>query len=170
MASVVALKRIYHNSQDPGSLGGIDRLLRRTKQLQDPSVNRQDVVEYLSGEQAYTLHRPARRHYQLNQINVGGIDSQWQPDLADMQGLARQNNGTRNLLTVIDVFSKFAWVEPVKTKEAPVVTAAFRKVLEVAAPRRPRRLQTDKGKEFVNASFANLMRNHGIKHFASNSD
>ena len=87
-----------------------------------------------------------------------------------MQGLARQNDGMRYLLTVIDVFSKFAWVEQVKTKQAPVVTDAFRKVLEVAATRRPRRLQTDKSKEFFNASFANLIRNHGIQHFASNSD
>ena len=155
MAALDALKRIYHNTEDPGSLGGIDRLLRRAKQLKVPSVNREDVVEYLRGEQAYTLHKPARRHYQRNHIYVGGIDAQWQADLADMQGLARQNDGMRYLLTVIDVFSKFASVEPVKSKDAPAVTAAFRMVLEGAAPRRPRRLQTDKGKEFFNASFAN---------------
>ena len=62
-----------------------------------------------------------------------------------MQGLARQNDDMRYLLTVFDVFSKFAWIEPVKSKNATAVTTAFRKVLEVAAPRRPRRLQTDKG-------------------------
>ena len=56
MAALNALKRIYHNPQDPGSLGG------RAKQLQVPRVSRQDVVEYLRGEQAYTLHKPARRH------------------------------------------------------------------------------------------------------------
>ena len=99
-----------------------------------PRVNRQDVVEYLRGEQAYTLHKPARRHYKSNHIYVGGIDAQWQADLADMQGLARQNDGMRYLLTVIDVFSKFAWVEPVNSKDAPAVTAAFRMVLDGAAP------------------------------------
>ena len=137
MAAFDALKCIYHNPQDPVSLGGIDRLLRRAKQLQVPRVSRQYVVEYLRGEQAYTLHKPARRHYQRNHIYVGGIDAQWQADLADMQGLARQNEGMRYLLTVIDVFSKFAWVEPVKSKDATAVTAAFRKVLEVAAPPAP---------------------------------
>ena len=170
MAFVDVLKRIYHNFQDPGSFGGIDRLLRRVKQLHVASVNFQDVVEYLGGEQDYTLHKPARRHYQRNHIYVGGIDTQWQADLADMQGLACQNDGMRYLLTVIDVFSKFAWVEPVKTKDAPAVTAAFRNMLNGAAPRRPRRLQTDKGKEFFNASFANLMRHFNIQHFSSDSD
>ena len=170
MAALDALKRIYHNPEDPGSLGGIDRLRRRAKQLKVPRVNRQDVVEYLREEQAYTLHKPARRHYQHNHIYVGGIDAQWQADLADMQGLARQNDGMRYLLTVIDVFSKFDWVEPVKTKDALAVTAAFRNVLNGTAPRGPRRLQNDKGKEFFNASFANLIRHFGIQHFASDSD
>ena len=87
-----------------------------------------------------------------------------------MQGLAQQNDGMRYLLTVIDVFSKFAWVAPVKSKDGTAVTAAFREVLERVAPRRPRRLQTDKGKEFYKTTFTNLMRRHGIKHFASESD
>ena len=48
-----ALKRIYHNPQDLGSLGGIDRLVRKAKRLQVIRVSRQDVVEYLLSEQAY---------------------------------------------------------------------------------------------------------------------
>ena len=110
MAAVNALKRIYHNPQNRGCFGGIDRPQRRAKQFKVPSVNRQDVVEYLRGEQAYTLHKPAWRHYQRNHIYVGGIDAKWQADLADMQGLARQNDGMSYLLKVIDVFSKLAWV------------------------------------------------------------
>ena len=50
------------------------------------------------------------------------------------------------------------------------MTEAFGQVLRDAAPRRPRRLQTDKGKEFFNAQFAALMRRHAIEHFASDSD
>ena len=50
------------------------------------------------------------------------------------------------------------------------MTAAFRNVLNGAVPRCPRRLQTEKGKEFFNALFANLMRHHGIQHFATDSD
>ena len=165
-----ALKRIYHDPADPGSLGGVDRLLRRAKQLQVPGVNRQVVEEFLRGEQAYSLHKPARRHYPRNHIYVAGIDAQWQADLADMQGLARQNGGLRYLLTVIDVFSKFAWVVPVKSKDAKAVTEAFNSVLQEAAPRKPARLQTDKGKEFFNSTFGDLMKRTGIQHFASESD
>lgn len=85
MAVFDALKRIYYNVHDPGSLGGIDELLTRAKRLKVPSVNRKDVIESLCGEQTITLHKPARRQYQRNHIYVGGIDGQWQADLANMQ-------------------------------------------------------------------------------------
>ena len=90
-----ALKRIYHDPGDPGSLGGVERLLRRANELHVPGVNRQAVEEFLRGEYAYTLHKPARRRYPRNHIYVAGIDAQWQADLADMQGLSRQNGGLK---------------------------------------------------------------------------
>ena len=87
-----------------------------------------------------------------------------------MQAIARQNKGARYLLTVIDVFTKYAWVAPIKSKDAAAVTEAFRQILKAVAPRHPNRLQTDKGKEFFNVSFAALMKRHNIQHFANESD
>ena len=89
--SVEALSRIYHDPKDPGSLGGVERLLRRARQLHVPGVTRKTVQEYLGSEQAYTLHKPARRRFSRNHTYVLGIDAQLQADLADMQGIARQN-------------------------------------------------------------------------------
>ena len=134
------LKQIYHDPSNPGSLGGVDRLLKRAKQEGVRGATRPAVEKYLRGEQAYTLHTPARKRYQRNHIYVAGINAQWQADLADMQGIARQNDGIRYLLTVINVFSKFAWVAPVKSKNALAVTTAFRNVFDAAKPRKPRRL------------------------------
>ena len=45
--------------------------------------------------------------------------------MADIQGIAKQNGGMRYLLTVIDVFSKFAWAIPVYSKDAKAITAEF---------------------------------------------
>ena len=87
-----------------------------------------------------------------------------------MQAIARQKKGARYLLTVIDVFSKYAWVAPVKSKDSAAVTEAFRQILNAASPRHPNRLQTDKGKELFNAPFAALMKRHNIQHFACESD
>lgn len=165
-----ALKRIYHDPADPGSLGGVNRLLRRAVEQKIAGVNTKSVQKFLQGEQAYTLHKPAKRHYKRNPTYVSGIDAQWQIDLADMQALARQNDGYRYILTVIDVFSKYAWIALVRSKDASTVTNAFKQILDEAAPRKPKRVQSDKGKEFFNKEFASLMKRHSIEHFASNSD
>ena len=89
--STEVLSRIYQDPKDPGSLGGVERLLRRSKELHAPGATRIKVEEYLKSEQAYTLHKPARRRFTRNHTYVAGIDAQWQADLADMQGIARQN-------------------------------------------------------------------------------
>ena len=76
-------------------------------------------------------------------------DRQWQADLANMQAIANENGNARYMLTVIDVFSKYAWAVPVKNKDAATITAAFNEVLAIAKPRLPERLQNDKGAEFL---------------------
>ena len=87
-----------------------------------------------------------------------------------MQGIAKQNGGMRYLLTVIDVFSKFAWAVPVHSKDAKAITVAFGQVLKIAILRHQKRLQTDKSKEFFNSNFMTRMKRHGIQHFASVSE
>ena len=47
---------------------------------------------------------------------VYGSDEQWTADLIEVNNIAKYNRGYRYLLTVVDVFSKHAWVEPVKNK------------------------------------------------------
>ena len=142
------LDRIYHAPSDPGALGGEERLFKRAKRLNVPGVTRTAIADYLHGQQAYTLHKQERRKYKRNKTYVAGIDAQWQADLADMQGLASQNDGMMFILSVIDLFSKYAWSQPVRSKEAGAVADALKKVLHQARPRKPKRLQTEKGKEF----------------------
>ena len=79
---------------------------------------------------------------------VFGIDEQWAADLLKVIKIAKSNCGYRYLLAVIDVFSKYAWVEPVKTKSGQDVTIAFEKILKQSEGRQPHKLQTDHGKEF----------------------
>ena len=122
---------------------------------------------------SYTLHRQARRRFPRNPTHVAGVDDQWQADLVDMQALSRENNGTKYLLTCIDVFSKYAWVVPIRDKSAGVELEALKDLLQQAAPRRPHRFQTDKGREFLNTQVQDFLRSHApspIEHFSTWSD
>ena len=163
------LANIYYASGDPGSYGGAERLFRRAREI-GIAASRKRVDQFLRAQQAYTLHRPVRHRFIRNKTYVAHIDQQWQADLADMQQLSSENNGFRYLVTCIDVLSKFAWVEPVKTKRAVDVCRAFRVILRRAHPRKPQRIQTDKGTEFFNSDMRTLFRAERIHHFASESD
>ena len=87
-----------------------------------------------------------------------------------MVGLKRENNGNRYILTIIDVFSKYAWYVPVKNKDGKSIRDALKFVLISANLRKPERLQTEKKKKCFNCEFTGLMTTHGIHHFASESD
>ena len=75
--------------------------------------------------------------------------------------ISRYNRGYRYLLTVVDLFSKHAWVQPLKSKTGKAVMEAMAKILKVG--RKPINLQTDDGKEFYN-------KQKGIHHFSTRGD
>ena len=68
-------------------------------------------------------------------------------DLVDMQAFSKDNDGVRYWLTVIDVFSKYGWMLPLKSKTGVEVASALKKIFK---ERKPDFLWTDKGLEFFN--------------------
>ena len=69
---------------------------------------------------------------------------------------ADENDGYKYLLAVIDIFSRYGWVEPIKDKTAIQVISAFDKILKKG--RKPRHLQLDAGKEFTNKAFQDFLK------------
>ncbi len=114
------LEELYYNPKNSSSFGGLNRLYQAVKNRRksnNEKYTENDVKQWLSGQQSYTLFRHRLRNkYPTSKYEVSETDQQWSIDLADMQIISRQNKGFRYLLCVIDVFSKFAWVKPVKTK------------------------------------------------------
>ena len=77
----------------------------------------------------------------------------------------RVNRGYRYLLTVIDLFSRYAWAKPIKDKTGKEVKRAFQEIF--ATGRKPQRLQTDEGLEFLNRHVQHLFNLENIKFFYS---
>ena len=115
------------------------------------------------------LHKPARRSYPRRKFEVRGLDETWQADLVDMQSLAKQNKGYKYLLTVIDVFSKYAWTKALKSKEMGSVTTAFNSILTESG-RKPINLMVDQGSEFYNREFKVLLQKYRIHLYSSFSN
>ena len=157
------LHRHYYDPKRVGSYGGV-AALRRVVPAE------RDVERWLSTQDAYTLHKPVRRHFKRRCVVVGGPNQQWQADLVDMSRLKTANDGTTFLLTVIDVFSKRAWCIPLKSKSAASLVAAFRRLLNDVNNNRPTTLQTDKGSEFLNRPLQRLLKEYGVHHFATHNE
>jgi hypothetical protein len=121
----------------------------------------------LKEEVVNELHKPARRNFKRRSVVLKGIDDLWQADLIEFIPYARQNNGHKYLLTIIDCFSKFAWGIPIKSKSATDVMNGFKQVL---GARIPKNLQTDHGKEFYNTNFRTLMKEYAINHYSTYSN
>ena len=138
----------YRDPLKPGSLGGLTRFAKANK------ITVRRAREVLERGLGYTLHKPRRRRFLTAPVLVVGIDEQWTADLIEVINIAKYNRGYRYLLTVVDVFSKHAWVQPVKNKTGQAVTAAFEKILKEG--RKPINLQTDDGKEFYNKTFQSV--------------
>ncbi|GFR07734.1 uncharacterized transposon-derived protein F54H12.3 [Trichonephila clavata] len=155
------LKTAYYDFVNPASFGGIKKLSTLTK------VPYQQTKAWLSSQDTYTLHRPVRYKFSRRATLSYGINDLWQCDLVDLQHLAEHNNGFRFSLTIIDVFSKFAYVIPLKNKKAVSVTKAFESLLQQV---KPKNIQSNKGNEFYNTQLQSLFKKYNINHYSAEGD
>ena len=85
---------------------------------------------------------------------MNSIDEIWGADLIDMQAFSKDNNAIKYLLTIIDIFSKFVWIVPLKRKTGHEIANAFSRILE---DRRPSKTWVDRGGEFYNKDVQKLV-------------
>ena len=65
---------------------------------------------------ANEIHEQIIRKFKRRKVYSSFRDNIWGVDLADMQSLSKSNGGIKYLLCAIDIFSKYAWVVPLKDK------------------------------------------------------
>ena len=86
-----------------------------------------------------------------------------------MQLISKFNKGFRFLLCVIDIFSKYAWVAPLKDKKGISIVNAFQKILK-ESKRKPNKLWVDKGDEFYNNSFKKWLKDNDIEIYSIHNE
>ena len=82
-----------------------------------------------------------------------------------MQLISKFNEGFRFLLCVIDIFTKYAWVVPLKDKKGVNVLNAFQKILSKSG-RKPNKIWVDKGSEFTIIFFKERLNDNGIEMYS----
>ena len=110
---------------------------------------------------ANELHKTIIRKFNKRKVYSSFKDNIWGADLADMQLLSKFNKGIKYLLCVIDLFSKYAFVVPLKDKKGISIVNAFQSILN-KSKRKPNKIWVEKGSEFYNNSFKKWLQDNDI--------
>ena len=102
---------------------------KKTKGSGVTLANKSAINSIPQNEQlAEELHKPIRK-FKKREVYSAFKDNIWAADLADIQLISKFNKGFRFLLCVIDIYSKYAWVVPLKDKKGASIVNAFQSIL-----------------------------------------
>ena len=107
------------------------------------------------------LHKPIIRKFNKRKVYSQFKDNIWGVDLADMQSLSRKNKGIKYILCAIDLFSKYAFVIPLKDQEGISIVNAFNKIIKLSN-RKPNKIWVDQGGEFYKYVFEKWLSDNDI--------
>lgn len=151
------LRQNYKRPGHPIAFAGITQIFK----YYNGKLSIKRIKELLSGIESYTLHREF--HKQKRNTSFSHFKRyQFQMDLVEVQQLSKYNDNIRYLLNVIDTFTRFAFVRPLKNKTAVHVLEKFKDIL-IEAKQKPLMIVMDKGTEFMNTLFQNFCKENNIK-------
>ena len=124
-------------------------------------------IKSMSNQQlANELHKPIIRKFKRRKVYSSFKDNIWGTDLADIQLISKYNKGIKFLLCVIDLFSKYGWVVPLKEKKGITIVNAFKVILN-NSKRKPNKIWVDQGSEFYNNSFLKCLKGNDMEMYST---
>ena len=112
------------------------------------------------------LRKPIIRKFNKRKVYSQFKDNIWGVGLTDMQSLSRKNKGIKYLLRAIDLYSKYAFVIPLKDKKGISIVNAFNKIIK-QSNRKPNKIWVDQGGEFYNNVFEKWLSDNDINMYST---
>lgn len=162
------LRELYKNPLTTGN--SRDSLYSNVLNQKILGISRRFVQEWLKNQEAYQVHLPVLQPKNTTVIVTKAPNELWQVDITYMTKYKAQNYGYKYILSVVDHFSKCAWVVPLTTKKSSGTALALKQILEGInttytdhiAAKKPKRIQSDRGTEFM-ADFSSVCEQKGIE-------
>jgi hypothetical protein len=129
-----------------------------------------DVDTALSNNDVYTSFKQHRKSKKYSPIYVYNKRELFQSDTVFFTNndLVAENHGYKYLFTTIDVFTKMAWIYPMKDNKCKTVMECFQDILSKCGEK-PQRLNSDRGSELICKQFAKFLKDNKIHHYLSYS-
>ena len=137
------------------------------KSVSGGGVDNNEIKQNL--QLAKELHKPIIRNFKKRTVYSGFKNNIWGTELADMQSLSKYNKGIKYFLCAIDLFSKYAWVIPIKDKKGITITNAFEKILK-ESNQKPSKIWVDKGSEFYNNYFKKWLKDNDAEMYSIHNE
>ena len=139
------------------------------------STSKQDTIKTKQQLLAKEVFGPQITKFRRQRIIPLYKDETWSADLIDKSSLSKYNNNSKFILTVIDIFTKYARAISLKNKSGLSITNGFKTVLGEhpqggSEPRKPAKLWVDRGSEFHNKTFKSLLKEYETKLYSTYSD
>lgn len=148
------LRHLYYTPGNQGALLGPEKLYQAVKEDGKYKISRAKIKQFLNNEDAYSLLKFIRQTFPHSMVVVNMIDSMWDGDLADVSNISSHNDGFKFLLVLIDIFSRFLFIIPLKSKQHQNIINGLKIIFQKG--RKPNTLRTDR---VVNLKIA------GLRHF-----
>ena len=162
------LRDTYFNPINKGAFRGPDKLKQILKQ-QGYNVSYNKVREWLQDQDAYSLHQPTQYRFKRDCVITKGIDDIWDMDLADVSSITKYNDKQNYWLILIDIFSKYLWVEPISDKSHESVITALQNIFE-RTDRRSTNIRSDNGAEFKNRWVKKYLKKNNIHSYTAKNE
>ena len=138
------------------------------KKTSASGVKRIDIKK-TGAKLADELHKPVIKKFSKRKLYSSFKDNIWGVDLADMKLLSRQNKSIKYLFCAIDLFSKYAFVVPLKNKRGASIVEGLEKIVNESG-RQPNKIWVDQGSEFYNKVFKNWLKDKEIEMYSTDNE
>ena len=132
---------------------GIQNAEKLFFKLRSKGVTKKQIQDFLKKQDTTQVYKKPIKIKNYFPIYAKYKNHIFQGDLMDVSNMSRDNKGIHFLLVVIDIYTRFLYVEPLKNKTDISVTDAMKKILEIS---KPEVIEVDNGSEFISHKFKNL--------------
>ena len=120
----------------------------------------------VNSQLAEELRKPIIKNFKRRKVYSSFKDDIWGVDLADMQLISKFNKGIRYILCVIDLFSRYSWVIPLKNIKGESIVEGFKEISD-DSNRKPNKVWVDHGSECYNNRFKSFLKENDIEMYST---
>jgi len=161
------INSVYTNIKNSGGLSSVNRLYKAVKAIDD-TIKKKDIEEYLKGKKSYTLHKVTKKRFKRRMYLVAYPGHTICGDVAYLQQYTSSNDGVSFLLVLIDLFSRYLTIFPLKSLKAKEVVnhldTFFKETIH-----KYEKIFTDEGQEFKSKEVKRIYKLHNVHWYTTHS-